>query len=334
MTNRERFLAALNGEPADRLPCVEWAGWWDKTVNNWISQDPMCPKNQHALYEYFGLDMHHQYWLQPRGPGCPRPAYHGAPLMEDEADFARILPHLFPEEKLRELKRWLTNLKDRHDRGDIAIWYSLEGFFWFPRTLFGIENHLYAFYDYPALMHEMNRRLCEYNKQAVEIICDTLTPEFMTFAEDMSYNHGPMISRELYDEFMAPYYRELVPLVKQAGTKALIDTDGDVEPLIPWFKEVGIEGVLPLERQAGVDVNRIRETYPEWIMVGGYDKTIMRLGEAAMRKEFERLLPAMRGGKYIPGVDHQTPPDVSLENYRIFVKLLKEYTARCMYDGA
>lgn len=60
-------------------------------------------------------------------------------------------------------------------------------------------------------------------------------------------------------------------------------------------------------------------------MIGGYDKTIMHLGEEAMRREFERLLPAMRSGRYIPGVDHQTPPDVSLDTYKTYVRLLKEY---------
>ena len=328
MTNRDRFLACLNGEPPDRLPCVEWAGWWDKTTSRWAAEEPACPTGQHALYQYLGLDMHYQYWLSPRGRGCPGAAYHGAPIIENEGDFKRVLPYLFPEEGLRKLKEWLLELKERHAKGEIVIWYSLEGFFWFPRTLFGIENHLYAFYDYPELMHEMNRRLADYNKKAIAVIYSVLTPEFMTIAEDMSYNHGPMLSKEFYDEFMAPYYEEIVPLVRQRGTKALIDTDGNVEPLIPWFKEAGIEGVLPLERQAGVDVNRIRAAYPEWIMLGGFDKTVMHLGEAAMRAEFERLLPAVRSGRYIPAVDHQTPPDVSLDDYRVYVSLLKEYAAR------
>jgi uroporphyrinogen-III decarboxylase len=55
---------------------------------------------------------------------------------------------------------------------------------------------------------------------------------------------------------------------------------------------------------------------------------VMSKGEREMRAEFERLLPAMRSGGYIPSVDHQTPPGVSLANYRIYVKLLKEYCAR------
>ena len=77
-------------------------------------------------------------------------------------------------------------------------------------------------------------------------------------------------------------------------------------------------------------MNRIRSQYPEWIMIGGFDKTIMHLGEAAMRSEFERILPAMKSGRYIPSVDHQTPPDVSLDQYRIYAALLQEYAVKAV----
>ena len=177
-------------------------------------------------------------------------------------------------------------------------------------------------------MHRMNRELTDFHLKCLEKLLPVFQPEYMTFAEDMSYNHGPMLSKELFDEFMLPYYRQVVPVLRENGVKVLIDTDGNVEPLIPWFQEAGIQGVLPLERQAGVDVNRIRENYPEWLMIGGYDKTIMHLGEGAMRREFERLLPAMRSGRYVPSVDHQTPPDVSADQYRIYVRLLAEYAKK------
>ena len=38
--------------------------------------------------------------------------------------------------------------------------------------------------------------------------------------------------------------------------------------------------------------------------------------------------PVMQSGGYIPSVDHQTPPEVSLENYKIYVKLFKEYVEK------
>ena len=40
----------------------------------------------------------------------------------------------------------------------------------------------------------------------------------------------------------------------------------------------------------------------------------------AMRAEFARLRPTALTGGFIPSVDHQTPPEVSLENYREYLR--------------
>ena len=44
--------------------------------------------------------------------------------------------------------------------------------------------------------------------------------------------------------------------------------------------------------------------------------------------EFERLLPLMKTGGFIPSVDHQTPPHVSLDQYRQYLSLLHEYSRK------
>jgi uroporphyrinogen-III decarboxylase len=77
---------------------------------------------------------------------------------------------------------------------------------------------------------------------------------------------------------------------------------------------------------AGVDVNRIRAKHPKWCMIGGFDKTVMHKGEAALRAEFERIKPAVLAGYYIPSCDHQTPPAVSVDDYRLYVRLLHEFS--------
>lgn len=330
LSNSERFRRFLQLDTTiDRTPVIEWAGWWDKTIARWQEEDlPAIDDYADGINDYWGQDLLHQYWCPIRGAGMPGAAYHGGPIILDEKDYEKVRPFLFTDEVLEELRQSiLATLKEKGDR-DPVFWFTLEGFFWFPRILFGIENHLFAFYDYPELMHRINRDVCDFHKKTLDVIYSLIQPQFMTIAEDMSYNLGPMCSKEQYEEFILPYYKELVPLIKAHGTKVLIDTDGNVEPLIPWFLEGGIEGILPLERMAGVDVNRIRAQYPELIMIGGYDKTIMHLGEEAMRAEFERILPAIRSGGYIPSVDHQTPPDVSMDNYRIYMRLLREYSEK------
>lgn len=181
-------------------------------------------------------------------------------------------------------------------------------------------------------MHRINSDLCAYNKRVIEQVCEIVTPDFMTFGEDMSYNNGPMISEKLFDEFMLPYYKQMVPQLKQHGIRVFVDSDGDIKKALPWFERAGIEGILPLERQAGVDLEELRKEHPKFLFLGHYDKMIMPDGEEAMRAEFERLLPVMKQGGFIPAVDHQTPPGVSLENYKIYLKLYAEYARKACED--
>jgi hypothetical protein len=329
MNHVERFNAVMNFKDFDRLPIVEWAGWWDKTIDRWreegLSED-LADKGE--IREALGLDCWRQLWISPQGRECPKPESHGAGIIGSERDYENIKPFLYPEDPFdgEKYSQW----RALHEKGDMVIWITLLGFFWFPRNLFGIEKHLYSFYDHPDLMKRINRDLVDYNLRALDKFCNEVcTPEFMTFAEDMSYNHGPMLSKELFDEFLAPCYRQIVPALEERGILPVVDSDGDVTEMIPWLESVGVKGLLPWEKQSGVDIAEVRKRHPEFRMIGGFDKTVMKHGESAMRAEFERLLPVMRQGGYIPGVDHQTPPDVSLELYRdTFLPLLREYCER------
>jgi hypothetical protein len=323
MTPRERFNAVLNGAlPDDRLPMVEWAAWWDKTIDRWKQEGFPQSLSWEGSLQYFGLDELHGIGA---APAVPRAASHGAPVINSEADYDRLKPTIFADAIIEKLKTHATKLKSRHEAGEISIRLWLDGFFLFPRRLFGIEQHLFAFYDQCELMHRVNRDLSDFNLRALEELFPILKPDFIGFAEDMSYNNGPMLSRELFREFLLPYYQKVNPYIKASGSRILVDSDGDITVMVPWLIEAGMEGVYPLERQAGVDINAIRKAYPDFIMLGGYDKMVMNKGEAAMRAEFERILPVMRSSRYIPSVDHQTPPGVSFEDYRTYIRLFKEY---------
>ena len=56
--------------------------------------------------------------------------------------------------------------------------------------------------------------------------------------------------------------------------------------------------------------------------------SVLVVGSPAMRAEFERIMPSWQKGKVIPAVDHQTPPDVSVQTYKKYVQLLKEYSTK------
>jgi hypothetical protein len=331
MKPRERFTAIMNGKmPDDRLPMVEWAAWWNKTTDRWKGEGFPGTLSWEESLQYFGLDELHNLGAHP---AAPQAASHGAPVIADEAGYEALRPELFSDAIIDNLLKAAERVRGRHENGEIIIRISLDGFFWFPRRLFGIEPHLFAFYDQPELMHRINDDLCAFNLRAMEALFPVLKPDFMGYPEDMSYNHGPMLSREMFTEFIAPGYKKLTAFTRRHNVRTLVDSDGDITLMVPWLMEAGIEGVYPLERQANVDIAHIRREYPAFIMLGGYDKMVMPHGEAAMRAEFERILPVMRSGRYIPSVDHQTPPGVSFENYQVYIRLFQEYCKKAISDN-
>ena len=68
----------------------------------------------------------------------------------------------------------------------------------------------------------------------------------------------------------------------------------------------------------------LRRRWPKLLMLGGYDKTVMHRGDRAVRAEFDRLMPPMRSGGFVVSVDHQTPPGVSLAQYRRYLEIFRD----------
>ena len=333
MTASERFRKYLAGEPVDRCPAIEWASWWKLTVERWRDDGlPAEVDTREKIQDYFGLDKCLQIWAKCRTKSTPKPAGDGLGIIEDEADWNRIKSTMFPPVETVVSQKSLEYLQEARDRGDTVSYFTVDGAFWFPRTLFGIENHLFSFYDYPELYSEICETYSDWLVELFRCVFSIFRFDFMTFAEDMSYNLGPMISKECFDEFLAPFYRKLIPVIHEYGVPVIIDSDGDITKAVDWYAEVGADGMLPLERKAGVDVSVYLTKQPQMAFIGHFDKMCMKDGKEAMRREFERILPSMMSGKVIVSVDHQTPPDVPLEYYRDYVELLYEYCAKAAHN--
>ena len=68
----------------------------------------------------------------------------------------------------------------------------------------------------------------------------------------------------------------------------------------------------------------MRGSFPNLKFVGGFNKLCIAEGPEAIDREFERILPVIRQGGYIPGADHQVAPSTSLDHYRYYISRLQE----------
>ena len=160
-----------------------------------------------------------------------------------------------------------------------------------------------------------------------------LQPDVVYIMEDLSGRNGPMISSSMFDEFVGSYYKQLIPQMKELGTgNVFVDTDGQFEMLIPAFMEAGVDGFLPMDVNAGMDIVKIRNHFPTLKFIGGYNKLKIQEGKDAIDREFDRILPVVRKGGYIVGADHQIPPSVSVEQYRYYIRRLREVMSQCGSD--
>lgn len=207
------------------------------------------------------------------------------------------------------------------------------GAYMFLRSLLGPEQLLYAFIDSPNLILDCMNTWFELADAVTALHQDYVTIDELFFGEDICFNHGPLISPDMMRQFIMPYYEQLAQNIRRRQidrTRHLyvqVDTDGYAVPVIPLYREIGMDVMSPFEVAAGCDVVKIGLEYPDLVMTGGIDKRVLAEGKDAIDRHLEYILPTMRRrGGYYPTCDHGVPEEVSFENY-------VHYRKRCVEMG-
>lgn len=351
MTSRERFLSTMthgSGAP----PIMEWMGWWPETLEAWAKVG--LPPGADP-WEHFGLSR--PYYLpvdfNPSPPfevrildedaetrtivdatgvvkrefkrGSAMPHYLEFPI-KDRATYEAYLTRLDPDDPARYPANWPELVQRWRDR-EYPLGLVIRGPFAFGRDFIDFAELMMLYMDDPDLMGEISRFHAEFTERLWTKAVTEVDVDFAVLGEDMAYKNGPMISPALVREYCVPYYQRISAFLKSHGVPVVIvDSDGDMRPLLSIFLDAGITGVLPMEANAGVtpqEIVRLARGRPVQ-MVGGIDKTKLAAGPAAIRKELEAKLPLIGEAAWIPGVDHAVPPNVSYDNYRLYLDLLRD----------
>lgn len=192
------------------------------------------------------------------------------------------------------------------------------GFTYLPRALMGDVGYMTALYDDPGLIHEMNEFFLGFASGYWGLILGKIAIDCVVILEDVAYRNGPMISRAMFEEFAAPYTARLADFVKQFGVKSVVvDCDGKIDELVPSWAAAGVTGLFPVE--AVNDIVAFRKAYPRLQLLGGVDKRPLIAGDrAGIDAELARITPLVRGGGYIPHIDHAVPEDISWDSFAYY----------------
>lgn len=234
-------------------------------------------------------------------------------------------------ERSAQLDETLANVITAADEGQIVTQHVVGGYMYL-RSLMGPGDVLYLFYDQPELIHDCMETWFHLADTVIARHQQHVTIDELFFGEDICYNHGSLISPEMMREFLLPYYQQLLANLKrrnldqQRHVYFQIDTDGFCDPVIPLYRELGMDVMSPFEVAAGCDVLRTAREYPDLVMTGGVDKRVLAQGRQAIDAMVDRIFPAMQArGGYIPTCDHGVPAEVPYADYLYYRKRCLEF---------
>lgn len=350
MNSRERYWATTHYAQRDKL--YHWEmGPYEETLRKWHEQglaendnwynyggyDAFATVPLHAGmnpgFEYKTLELTDEYEIYQDGDGVIKkkikgviypamPQYLEYPLKgrEQWADFKR---HFDPDDTARFPADW-ENMKKGYANRDYPLGVNCGSLFGWMRNWMGVEGISYELYDDRAFIEQAAEDVTDFMVAFLDEASPGVEYDFAVFWEDMAYKSASLISPKMYREIFYPQYRRITDKLHDVGIDVMmLDSDGNVDELIPIWLELGINFIYPMEVAAGMDVVALRKRFgKELIIGGGMDKRVLASTKSAIKDMVDEKIPLMKEGGYVPGCDHAMPPDISWENYVYYRQLL------------
>jgi uroporphyrinogen decarboxylase len=216
-------------------------------------------------------------------------------------------------------------LRERDDSLSITV----NGPFWQLREWVGMETLCTLMIDDPEFVAEMAEFWTEFVSATLRRMAGRVELDALRVSEDMAYKAHSMISPRMARQFLVPAYQRWVSEIHAAGCPIVdMDSDGNVEVLIPLWIESGINVCDPIEVAAGNDIVAYRERFGKRMAYrGGIDKRAIAVGGRVMRDEVLRVVPPLlKEGGFIPSCDHGVPSDISWPNFVEYTRLVAQLT--------
>jgi len=354
MTTRERFNRTMKGETVDRVPFMKVFGGDNAVVPAWEREYPGIGKEIDRLLQFEGgyrgwrcapvntnlsrrgkpkvLKEDEEKRIERYRDGLvmlvrKNGDYHGQTIewpVKNRSDWERVKrEHLDPDDPERFPGKW-KEIAARYRERDYPLQLTHGGVYGFARTIMGDEHLAYAFYDDPALVHDIMETYTDMVIEIGEKMLEETDFDLIECWEDMACRTGCLISPKTFREFMKPHYEKLAFFAKKYEIETiLVDSDGYIEDLVPLMLESGVTALYPFEVQSGNDCFRVRKNHPEVGIIGGLNKNAMADGPEAIAREIEKARQLIRLGRFIPGPDHFVLSDVTFANYRYFMEQLR-----------
>lgn len=320
MNGRERFQQTMAYGQPDRVPYFE-EGLRKDVLEAWRSQGM---PSKATISELFHFDFREEV-----APDLePRPFLKKWP--GDRSETGTLRRCLDPTDPDRLPTGWPETIQAKRERGDMVMLRAHRGFF----QSMGVSGWnrfaelMTMLYDDPGLVHEIMEIQAEFGAGLVERVLQEIEIDAAIFSETIAGNDGPLISPEMYEEFVLPHYEPVLEVLRRYGVETIIiRTYANTRILLPSIMKWDFNCLWACETNPqAMDYHEIRREFGRDLrLIGGIDVDVLRQDEAAIHREVKERVPLLlKDGGYIPLPDGRIRDDISYENYAAYRLVLDE----------
>lgn len=341
MTGRERVLATLNGNVADRVPL-------DMHANPFVQarlHRELGTRSHVELLTRLGVDVVDLRGVVDPVYCGPRPAVRNLgngireniwgwrqKVVEGAAgpeecfvDFAlaeatsieELAAHEWPSPDWFDFTGFAEDLRPWKD---FAVMASGASVFQHPTFLRGMDTLLMDMALQPELAAYVMDRYTDFYVEYFDRMLTSAAGriDILRIADDLGTQIGLVFGPDMFDTFIAPRLRRLVEMAHSHGAKVMLHSCGAIRPLIERIIAVGIDILDPLQAlAAGMEPEGLVADFGGRIVLHGGICTQQLLPHGAPKAitaEVERRLDIHAGTPYILAPCHILQADVPTEN--------------------
>jgi uroporphyrinogen decarboxylase len=247
------------------------------------------------------------------------------PAIKSEADFDNyVMPDPDEEWRYNELRKAVQRFK-----GERAIFCGVTDVFDIVKESF--LGDIAMFTDMirnPVLVHRISKCVLNYQLRYVKN-CIEAGADFFFINGDYAVTDGPMVSPKMAAEFLMPYLKSIVTQVHEGGSLCIKHSDGLLWSLFDQIVETGVNGIHPIDPEAGMDMGEAKAKYGDKVcLMGNID-----CGQLLTWGKAEEVRPATKecirkggkGGGLICMSSNSIHSGVNPENYIAMVETIHEY---------
>lgn len=190
----------------------------------------------------------------------------------------------------------------------------------------GIPNRTTEWFEMIALRPDLMKRYIEvqteYTLKRIDSYAD-VNAQIVLGGGDMASNDGPIYSPRFFAEVMAPGFARLADRCRELGKCYCFASDGNLWPIAADLFPV-VDGFYEIDSRAGMDLQRLRETYPHLTLIGNISSHTLHMGtrDEVIAETRACLEAAREYGGIIVGVSNLIVPPTPEENFFAMVETL------------